>query len=77
MQILNLFNKILEVQGVDTVAGEILEYTIGNKYIIEDMYYNFYKFHDGENKYYIEFSNGVEIECDTLKTLLFYAGTIE
>lgn len=77
MQILNLFNKILEVQGVNTVAGEILEYTTGNKYIIEDMYNNFYKFHDGENKYYIEFSNGVEIECDTLKTLLFYTTTIE
>ena len=77
MQILNLFNKILEVQGVDTVAGEILEYSTGNKYIIEDMYNNFYKFHNGENKYYIEFSNGVEIECDTLNTLIFYAGTIE
>ena len=77
MQILNLFNKILEGQGIDTIAGEILEYINGNKYIIEDMYNNFYKFHDGKNKYYIEFSNGVEIECDNLKTLLFYASTIE
>lgn len=77
MTILNLFNKILEAQGVATVAGEILEYTTGNKYIIEDMYNNFYKFHDGKNKYYIEFSNGVEIECNNLKTLLFYTTTIE
>ena len=42
MQILNLFNKILEGQGVDTIAGEILEYSTGNKFIIEDMYNNFY-----------------------------------
>lgn len=77
MTILNLFNKILEGQGIDTVAGEILEYTTGNKYIIEDIYNNSYKFHDGYNKYYIKFSNGVEIECDTLKTLLFYTNTIE
>lgn len=75
--ILNLFNKILEHNGVATAWGQVLEYTTGNKYIIEDMYNNFYKFHDGENKYYIEYSNGVEIECDTLKTLLFYTTTIE
>ncbi len=77
MTILNLFNRILEGQGVDTIAGEVLNYTTGNKYIIEDMYNNFYKFHDGYNKYYIEFSNGTEIECDNLKTFLFYSNTIE
>ena len=79
INILNLFNKILENNGVDTIGGQVhvLNYTTGNKYIIEDMYNNFYKYHDGYNKYYIEFSNGVEIECDTLKTLLFYSTTIE
>ena len=38
MTILNLFNKILEAQGVDTVAGEILKYTTDNIYTIEDTY---------------------------------------
>ena len=75
--ILNLFNTILENNGVETIWGQVLNYATGNKYIIEDMYNNFYKFHDGYNKYYIEFSNGIEIECDTLKTLLFYSNTIE
>ena len=77
INILNLFNKILENNGVSTTAGRILEYTTGNKYVVVDIYNNFYKFHDGKNKYYIEYYNGVEIECDTLKTLLFYSTTIE
>ena len=75
--ILNLFNRILETNEVTTVWGQVLNYTTGNKYIIEDIHNNSYKFHDGYNKYYIKFSNGVEIECDTLKTLLFYSTTIE
>lgn len=76
---LNLFNKILENNGVATIWGQvqILNYTTGNKYVIEDIYNNFYKFHDGKNKYYIEYSDGTEIECDTLNTLLFYSTTTE
>lgn len=73
MQILNLFNKILEVQGVDTVAGEILEYTAGNIYKVVDMYDTTYKYNTINNKYYIEFEDGAQIKYDTLDTFIFSA----
>lgn len=71
MTILNLFNKILESQGVDTVAGKILEYTTGNIYIIEDIYNTTYKYNAIHNKYYIVFEDGASIEYNNLDTFIF------
>ena len=73
MQILNLFNKILEGQGVDTIAGEILDYTTGNIYIIEDIYNTTYKYNAIQNKYYIVLEDGTPIKYDTLDTFIFSA----
>ena len=71
--ILNLFNKILEGQGVDTIAGEILAYSTGNIYIIEDIYNTTYKYNAIQNKYYIVFEDGTLIEYDNLNTFIFGA----
>ena len=71
MTILNLFNKILEGQGIDTIAGKILEYTTGNIYIIEDIYNTTYKYNAIQNKYYIVFEDGAPIKYDTLDTFIF------
>ena len=73
MQILNIFNKILEGQGIDTVAGEILEYTAGNIYKIVDMYNTTYKYNAIHDKYYIVFEDGTPIEYNTLDTFIFSA----
>ena len=73
MQILNIFNKILEGQGIDTVAGEILEYTTGNIYTIEDIYNTTYKYNAIHDKYYIVFEDGTSIEYNTLDTFIFSA----
>ena len=73
MQILNIFNKILEGQGIDTVAGEILEYTTGNIYKVVDIYDTTYKYNAINNKYYIEFEDGTQIEYNTLDTFIFSA----
>ena len=73
MQILILFNKILEGQGIDTIAGEILEYTTGNIYTIEDMYNTTYKYNTIHNKYYIVFEDGTQIDFNNLDTFIFQA----
>lgn len=73
MQILNLFNKILEGQGIDTIAGEILEYTTGNIYAIEDAHNTTYKYNAIHNKYYIVFEDGTPIEYNNLDTFIFGA----
>ena len=73
MTILNLFNKILEAQGVDTIAGEILEYTTGHIYTIEDIYNTTYKYNAIHDKYYIVFEDGAPIKYDTLDTFIFSA----
>ena len=71
MQILNIFNKILEGQGIDTVAGEILEYTAGNIYKIVDMYNTTYKYNAIHDKYYIVFADDTSIEYNNLDTFIF------
>ena len=73
MTILKLFNKILESQGVDTVAGELLEYTTGNIYKVVDMYDTTYKYNAINNKYYIEFEDGTQIDFNNLDTFIFQA----
>lgn len=73
MNILNLFNKILEGQGIDTLSGKILEYTTGNIYKIDDMYNTTYEYNTIHNKYYITLEEGTTIEYPNLKTFLFSA----
>lgn len=69
--ILNLFNKILEGQGVDTLSDKILEYTTGAIYMIEDMYNTTYKYNTIHNKYYIAFEDGTTIEYPNLNAFIF------
>lgn len=69
--ILNLFNKILEGQGIDTLSGKVLEYTTGNLYIIEDIYNTTYKYNAIHNKYYITLEEGTTMEYTNLKTFIF------
>ena len=73
MQILNIFNKILEGQGIDTITGKILEYTTGNIYIIEDIYNTKYKYNAIQNKYYIILEDGTALEYNRLNTFIFNA----
>lgn len=73
MNILNLFNKILEHNGIDTISGEILKYTTGNIYTIEDIYNTTYKYNAINNKYYIEFEDGTQIDFNNLDTFIFQA----
>ena len=73
MQILNIFNKILEGQGIDTITGKILEYTTGNIYIIEDIYNTKYKYNAIQNKYYIVLEDGTALEYNRLNTFIFNA----
>ena len=71
--ILNLFNKILENNKVDTITGEILEYNTGNIYKIVDIYNTTYKYNAIHNKYYIEFEDGTQIDFNNLDTFIFQA----
>ena len=73
MQILNIFNKILEGQGIDTLAGKTLEYTTGNIYIIEDIYNTKYTYNAIQNKYYIVLEDGTSLEYNRLDTFIFSA----
>lgn len=73
MQILNIFNKILEGQGIDTITGKTLEYTTGNIYVIEDIYNTTYMYNAIQNKYYIILEDGTAIEYNTLDTFIFSA----
>lgn len=73
MQILNIFNKILEGQGIDTIAGKVLEYTTGNIYTIEDIYNTTYTYNAIQNKYYIVLEDGTPIEYDNLNAFIFSA----
>lgn len=69
--ILNIFNKILEGQGVDTLSGKVLEYTTGNIYKIEDIYNTTYKYNTINDTYYITFEDGTAIEYNNLNTFIF------
>lgn len=73
MQILNIFNKILEGQGIDTITGKTLKYTTGNIYTIEDIYNTTYTYNAIQNKYYIVLEDGTAIEYNTLDTFIFSA----
>lgn len=73
MQILNIFNKILEGQGIDTITGKVLEYTTGNIYTIEDIYNTKYTYNAIQNKYYIVLEDGTPIEYDNLNAFIFSA----
>ena len=73
MQILNIFNKILEGQGIDTITGKVLEYTTGNIYTIEDIYSTKYTYNAIQNKYYIVLEDGTPIEYDSLNAFIFSA----
>ena len=73
MQILNIFNKILEGQGIDTITGKVLEYTTGNIYTIEDIYNTKYIYNAIQNKYYIVLEDGTPIEYNTLNAFIFSA----
>ena len=73
MQILNIFNKILEGQGIDTITGKVLEYTTGNIYTIEDIYNTKYTYNAIQNKYYIVLEDGTPIEYDSLNAFIFSA----
>ena len=73
MQILNIFNKILEGQGIDTITGKTLKYTTGNIYTIEDIYNTTYMYNVRRNKYYMVLEDGTVTECDTLNALIFSA----
>lgn len=70
--ILNLLNRILETQGIDTVAGETLEYTTGNIYTIEDIHNTTYKYNAIQDKYYIVLEDGTSIEYNNLNTFIFH-----
>ena len=73
MQILNIFNKILECQGIDTITGKVLEYATGNIYTIEDIYNTKYTYNAIQNKYYIVLEDGTTIEYNKLDTFIFNA----
>lgn len=73
MQILNIFNKILEGQGIDTITGKVLEYTTGNIYTIEDIYSTKYTYNAIQNKYYIVLDDGTPIEYNSLNAFIFSA----
>ena len=73
MQILNIFNKILEGQGIDTITGKVLEYTTGNIYTIEDIYNTTYMYSIRRNKYFIILEDGTTTEYDTLNAFIFSA----
>ena len=73
MQVLNIFNKILEGQGIDTVSGKTIEYTTGNIYTIEDIYNTKYTYNAIQNKYYIVLEDGTTIEYNKLDTFIFSA----
>ena len=73
MQILNIFNKILEGQGIDTITGKVLEYTTGNIYTIEDVYNTKYTYNAIQNKYYIVLEDGTALEYNRLNTFIFNA----
>lgn len=73
MQILNIFNKILEGQGIDTITGKTLKYTTGNIYTIEDIHNTTYTYNAIQNRYYIVLEDGTTIEYNTLDTFIFSA----
>ena len=73
MQILNIFNKILEGQGIDTITGKVLEYTTGKIYTIEDIYNTKYTYNAIQNKYYIVLEDGTPIEYNNLNAFIFSA----
>lgn len=73
MQVLNIFNKILEGQGIDTITGKVLEYTTGNIYTIEDIYNTTYMYSVRRNKYFIILEDGTTTEYNTLNALIFSA----
>ena len=73
MQVLNIFNKILEGQGIDTITGKVLEYTTGNIYTIRDIYNTTYTYNAIQNKYYIILEDGTPIEYDNLNAFIFSA----
>ena len=73
MQILNIFNKILEGQGIDTVTGKTLKYTTGNIYTIEDIYNTKYIYSAIQNKYYIILEGVPALEYNRLDTFIFGA----
>lgn len=73
MQILNIFNKILEGQGIDTVTGKTLEYATGNIYTIEDIYNTKYMYSAIQNKYYIILEGVPALEYNRLDTFIFGA----
>ena len=73
MQVLNIFNKILEGQGIDTITGKVLEYTTGNIYTIEDIYNTKYIYNAIQNKYYIVLEDGTPIESNSLNAFIFSA----
>ena len=73
MQILNIFNKILEGKGIDTITGKVLEYTTGNIYTIEDIYNTTYMYNVRRNKYFIILEDGTTTEYDSLNAFIFSA----
>lgn len=73
MQILNIFNKILEGQGIDTITGKTLKYTTGNIYTIRDIYNTTYTYNTIQNKYYITLEDGTVIEYNSLNAFIFSA----
>ena len=73
MQTLNIFNKILEGQGIDTITGKTLEYTTGNIYTIKDIYTTTYAYSAIQNKYYIILEDGPSLEYNRLDTFIFSA----
>ena len=73
MQVLNIFNKILEGQGIDTITGKVLEYTTGNIYTIRDIYNTIYTYNAIQNKYYIVLEDGTPIEYNSLNAFIFRA----
>ena len=73
MQVLNIFNKILEGQGIDTITGKVLEYTTWNIYTIRDIYNTTYTYNAIQNKYYIILEDGTPIEYNSLNAFIFSA----
>jgi len=73
MQVLNIFNKILEGQGIDTIAGKTLKYATGNIYTIRDIYNTTYIYSAIQNKYYIILEDAPSLEYNRLDTFIFSA----
>lgn len=73
MQVLNIFNKILEGQGIDTITGKTLKYTTGNIYTVEDIYNTTYMYNAIQNKYYIVLEDGTSLEHNSLNAFIFNA----